>query len=187
MLFLSRIHEKKGIIDLIHAFGSLGQDDWELVIAGNDDGGHESRCRALAAQQPNSDRIQFIGSVSDADKWAVYESADLFVLPSYSENFGIVVGEALGSGVPVLTTSATPWAEFASGSASEAEAKGLWIVEPGPVTLKDALRGIVAIDPNQLIAAGRAGADWVRSRFTWEAVGREFLEKIQTVLSDHRR
>ena len=67
LLFLSRIHEKKGVLDLIRAFGAIEADGWELVIAGNDDGGHQRLCEQLAAQQPNAWRIRFPGPVSDAD------------------------------------------------------------------------------------------------------------------------
>ncbi|MGA1206089.1 MAG: glycosyltransferase, partial [Opitutales bacterium] len=172
ILFLSRIHPKKGVLDLIKAFGDLKPEGWELVIAGNDDGGHRAVCEDFASHQVNADRITFTGPVSDADKWEVYRSADLFVLPSYSENFGIVIGEALGMGVPVITTTATPWERM--------EEKGCgWWIEPGEDSLKLALKKALALDPETRAAMGKRGSAWIRSEFTWESVGRQFVDAVR--------
>ncbi len=172
ILFLSRIHPKKGVLDLIKAFGDLKPEGWELVIAGNDDGGHRAVCEDFASHQVNADRITFTGPVSDADKWEVYRSADLFVLPSYSENFGIVIGEALGMGVPVITTTATPWERM--------EEKGCgWWIAPGEDSLTPALKKALELDPETRAAMGKRGSAWIRAEFTWESVGRQFVDAVR--------
>jgi glycosyltransferase involved in cell wall biosynthesis len=187
LLFLSRIHEKKGVLDLVKAFGGLDPDGWELAIAGNDDGGHEAACKKLAALQPNAERIRFHGPVKDWDKWELYRSADLFVLPSYSENFGIVVGEALGMGVPVVTTTATPWGEFfrteSRRDGDTEEAVGLWVVETGVEAIKEAMREAMELSDAEREKAGRKGAEWIRREFSWEAIGKQFLEEVGKVIS----
>lgn len=198
ILFLSRIHEKKGVPDLIRAFGELNPDGWELVIAGNDDpsassgqvGTYRQVCESLASKQPNADRILFLGAVRDADKWDLYRSADLFVLPSYSENFGIVVGEALGMGVPVVTTTATPWGEFSRtkaqrGQGTEGDAEkdlGLWIVEPGVDGLTKGLMAVMDLSDAQRVECGARGAEWIRREFAWESIGEKFLEEVGKVI-----
>jgi glycosyltransferase involved in cell wall biosynthesis len=189
ILFLSRIHEKKGVLDLVKAFGWMDPAGWELVIAGNDDGGHEAACKELASLQPNAERIRFHGPVKDGDKWELYRSADLFVLPSYSENFGIVVGEALGMGVPVVTTTATPWGEFAHAKAQRYKDTkgelGLWVVEPGVEAIKEAMREAMELSDEQREESGARGAEWIRREFSWEAIGKQFLEEVGKVLVSH--
>lgn len=174
VLFLSRIHEKKGIPDLIEAFARAASSDWELVIAGNDDGGHEAVCRALAARQTHAGRIHFHGPVSDAAKWSLYASADLFVLPSYSENFGIVVGEALAAGLPVITTTATPWEDLVRRGCG-------WCVPTGAEALAEALREAVSLSPAERHAMGARGARWVREDFAWHRVGEQFVRAVRAL------
>lgn len=193
LLFLSRIHEKKGVEDLIRAFGELDPYGWELVIVGNDDGGHEAVCKSLATKQLSAERIHFLGPISDVEKWDLYRSADLFVLPSYSENFGIVVGEALGMGSPVVTTTATPWREFVVAKAhasqsfggqaqSREEEMGLFVVEPGVEALKACLKRVFDADQRELKNSAQRGAEWIRREFSWEAIGRQFLEEVGKII-----
>lgn len=174
LLFLSRLHAKKGLPDLLHAFGQLNSPDWELVIAGNDDGGHEAACRRLAGTLPNADRVRFAGPVKDAAKWALYASADLFVLPSYSENFGIVVAEALGMGIPVITTTAAPWGDLARHRCG-------WSIPTGSASLLAALRTATALDPGERAEMGARGAEWMRRAFDWDAIGRSFRDKVEAL------
>ena len=137
-LFLSRIHSIKGLEMLIQAWSevqannlssvnkaplsilnsqfstAIGQisDDWILLIAG---GGEEKYVRSLKQQVEDtglSEKIKFIGSVFGDDKVKLMKAADLFVLPTKNENFGIVVAESLACGVPVITTKGAPWAEL---------------------------------------------------------------------------
>lgn len=186
LLFLSRIHEKKGLPDLLNAFGKLNDPDWELTIVGNDDGGHRPKCESLAKKLPNADRVHFVGAVSDAEKWGWYRSADLFVLPSHSENFGIVIGEALAVGIPVITTTATPWKSLEKRDCG-------WCVSPGFEELLQALKTATALDPETRQEMGQRGAEWMRGSFSWEQVGRQFVEQIHALricdrhLKDGRR
>src|SRR5581483_2356165 len=78
--------------------------DVPLVIAGNDDEGYQPKLAELARSLGVSDRVIFLGPVRDIHKWALYERAELFILPSYSENFGNVVAEAMAMGCPVVVT-----------------------------------------------------------------------------------
>ena len=107
LLFLSRIHPKKGCDILIEAFAKTRDLDpnLHLVIAGPDELGWESRLKESAQELGVADRITWAGMLVNDLKWGAYHSADLFVLPSHSENFGIVVAEALACGLPVLTTN----------------------------------------------------------------------------------
>ena len=111
LIFLGRLHPKKGIDELIAALARL-PGSFSLDIYGDGDAAYLAELKRAAASCAG--RVCFHGHVGDADKAAAFEQADLFVLPSHSENFGIAVAEALAHGVPVLTTQATPWQALAS-------------------------------------------------------------------------
>ena len=82
--------------------------DWRLVIAGPDNGGYLSKMQHLAAQL-HLKRIEFVGALKGKQKWEAYQEADIFVLPTYSENFGMTVAEALAAGVPAIVSKGAPW------------------------------------------------------------------------------
>jgi glycosyltransferase involved in cell wall biosynthesis len=104
----------------------------------------------------------------------LYQEADLFVLPSFSENFGLVIAEALASGVPVITTRATPWSEL------EEFGCGWWIgvgVEP----LVTALREATALPREALREMGRRGRLLIEQRYDWEELGRQMAKVYEGI------
>lgn len=108
-LFLSRIHEKKGIEDLINAFVEFKVvcANAKLTIAGN---GEDKYVKYIKDKiKPYNDFIDYIGPVTDAEKVKIYAEHSFFVLPTFSENFGIVILEALTCGLPILTTFESSW------------------------------------------------------------------------------
>ena len=110
ILFLSRIHPVKGLLNLVRAWRQLKDqagsacDDWKLVLAGPDENGHQREVESLALELGVDQDIAFVGSVDEQAKWQLYHNADLFVLPSFSENFGIVIAEALASGLGIIAS-----------------------------------------------------------------------------------
>ena len=104
LLFMSRIHPKKGCDLLIRAFARvLGHDrDWRLVMAGPDQVGWQKRLTDLSRTVGIADRVSWTGMLTGDIKWGLLRSAEVLALPSHSENFGIVVAEALACGLPVL-------------------------------------------------------------------------------------
>ena len=106
LLYLSRIHPKKGCDLLIRSFASVATTDerLHLVIAGPDEIGWGRKLSAEANLLGVGERVTFTGMLNGELKWGAYDSAEVFVLPSHQENFGVVVAEALASGVPILTT-----------------------------------------------------------------------------------
>ncbi|WP_244817436.1 glycosyltransferase [Caballeronia sp. Lep1P3] len=107
ILFLGRIHEVKGCDLLIRSFRELRASghDYQLVVAGPDDNGLESKLRSEAAALGIADAITWAGMVRGADKWSLLRAADVLILPSHHENFGMVVAEALACGVPTLLSN----------------------------------------------------------------------------------
>ena len=162
-LFLSRIHPKKGLPLLLDAWKKLAPADWRLVIAGNDDGGHVPALQAQIEALGLSGQVEIVGPLFGDAKAQAYLNADLFVLPSYSENFGIVVTEALGYQVPVLTTTGCPWQEL------ESERCGWW-VDPTPVGIEAGLSQALGTKSEELSAMGLRGRELVRQKYLWPAI-----------------
>jgi glycosyltransferase involved in cell wall biosynthesis len=107
LLYLGRIHPKKGIDLLMHAFSSLpaARESCVLVIAGPGDASYVESLKASSAELGIEDAIRWAGPLYGGDKWQAFSAADLFVLPSHQENFGIALVESLASGTPVCTTT----------------------------------------------------------------------------------
>jgi glycosyltransferase involved in cell wall biosynthesis len=108
LLFLSRLHPKKGIDQLLRAFASLRSlhGSAVLVIAGDGEAGYVQSLKRMGSDLGLASLIRWTGPLYDMRKWVAFSSADLFVLPSHQENFGIVIAEALAVGTPVCTTTA---------------------------------------------------------------------------------
>ena len=174
-LFLSRIHPKKGLLDLVRAWAQVRPENWELLVVGPDEGGHLREVKEAARNCRLDGTIQFPGEVWGEAKTKLFASADLFVLPSYSENFGLVVAEALASAVPAITTRATPWREL------ETSRCGWWI-DVGPEPLAAALKEAVALAPDNLRAMGRRGRKLVEANYSWEPIGRKMVVTYEWLL-----
>jgi glycosyltransferase involved in cell wall biosynthesis len=105
--FIGRIHPKKGCDLLIEGFAKvLGQDpDWHLVIAGPDQVGLRESLNYRAAELGMASKITWTGMLGGTMKWGALRSAEIFVLPSHQENFGIAVAESLAAGTPTLISN----------------------------------------------------------------------------------
>ena len=162
-LFLSRLHPKKGVEDLVQAWAAVRPIGWELVIAGPDCDGYGAHVRERIHELECLAHVKLCGPVYGDVKRAMFAGADLFILPSYSENFGLVVPEALSYAVPVITTTATPWIELVETGCG-------WWVEPGCQGITGAIRKAVSTEPSQLAAMGERGRRMVEERYSWSVL-----------------
>lgn len=181
VLFVSRMHPKKGVLELVEAFKKVvsgGVEEcrsWkvELVytVSGELEREYEAKVKARVKELVLEDQFIFTGALNDEEKWQAYGRADLFVLPTYSENFGIVVAEALWAGVPVITTKGTPWKEL------EDRRCGKWIDLPVEGSnpsdwpaLVSALEGMMSMTDDERRGMGARGRRLVEEKYTWDAV-----------------
>ena len=167
LLFLSRIHPIKGLDRLLQAWTQLQPHypAWRLVIAGCGEAAHVQEVQALAATL-GVQRVDFPGPLYGEAKTQAYFGADLFVLPTHSENFGMVVAEALAHGCPAVVGRGAPWSEL------ETERCGWWIDNSVP-TLAAALDSAMQLPPDQLAAMGLRGRAWMERDFGWAAIGQK--------------
>ena len=180
ILFLSRIHPVKGLLNLVQAWQTVKPTGWKMIIAGPDEGGHQKIVEAAIQHAGLQDEFEFIGSVYGDDKEALYRSADVFVLPTFSENFGLVVAEALACGVPVITTKGAPWQGL------QTHRCGWWIdigVEPLAVALREAMN----LPPDTLRDMGRRGRAYVEQNFGWPGIAQQMLSVYRWVLGQGER
>ena len=177
--YLGRLHPVKGLPMLIEAWNNVRPNGWLLKIAGPDDGSHRKDLEDLVASYELSDVISFSGALHGSEKQAFLLNADLFILPSFSESFGLAVAEALSFQVPVLTTTSAPWGVL------ETERCG-WSVEPKVGGLAWGLRRATLQSSATLAAMGARGRDWVKANLGWETITDQYIELYQETLLDGR-
>jgi glycosyltransferase involved in cell wall biosynthesis len=167
-LFLSRIHPKKGLQLLLPAWAKLGARaaDWQLVIAGPDEAGYLSEIRALARSLGLGDRVIFTGLVTGEVKTRLLYSADLFILPSYSEGFPMSVLEAWACGLSVLATR-----ECNVGDISAAQAG--WECDATLDSLGQGLRAALGASEAERRERGANGRRLLDVRYSWPSIARE--------------
>lgn len=179
LLFLSRVHPHKNVRLLIGVWARLAQRhrDWDLVIAGSGEARHVEEIVSFAGQIPNA-RISFTGPVGPELKSELLRDADLFVLPSRSEGFGIAVSEALAAGVPAVVTRGVPWHRL------EPMGCGWWI-EESAAALEAALSQAMTLSASERQAMGLNGRTWMKREFGWPAIAERMLDLYREV-SDPR-
>lgn len=148
----------------------------ELVYTVNGDfeREYEAKVRARVNELGLENQFVFTGALNDDEKWQAYARADLFVLPTYSENFGIVVAEALYAGIPVISTKGTPWRELK-------ENKCGWWIDTGVEPLIKALSESTAFDVEALREMGANGRKLVEGKYTWDAVVKNMIAGYESI------
>ena len=164
VLFLSRIHPIKGILNLIKAWANISTDGWRLKIAGPDEVGHLKDILLLIEELNISHSVEYIGEIIENDKSRVFKEADLFILPTLSENFGIVVLEAMLHGIPVITTKAAPWSDLEKFNYG-------WWVESTDSALSKALQEAILLEDNERIKMGLRAREYARG-YDWNLIAK---------------
>jgi glycosyltransferase involved in cell wall biosynthesis len=180
VLFLSRIHKKKGLLNLVEAWNRLRPNGWRVAIAGPGENGHEAEVRRRISERGVGDDFVFVGPVKGTEKWNLYRRADLFVLPTHSENFGIVVAEALACGIPVITTRGAPWSDLVDHECG-------WWIDVGADPLVEALGEATSMSAAERAAMGRRGRELVEQKYTWPRVAEALKSVYAWVAGKQRR
>lgn len=180
IVFMSRLHVKKGIELLLEALSHLKSDldGYEVIIAGEGELDYVKTLKKAAISFGLSEVVKLVGGVYGAEKVSLLQSADFFVLPTYSENFGIVVAEALACGTPVITTHGTPWKVLEENECG-------WYIPVGVNALKKTLREAISVTEETIERMGRNGRRLVEKQYTDKSVASRFFEKYTFLLSNN--
>ena len=178
-VFMSRIHPKKGILNLVEAWAHIRPANWRLFIAGPDEGAHLAVVTQRVRELGIEDSVEFLGQVEGEIKAELLKSANLFILPSFSENFGVVVAEALAYGVPVITTRGTPWEGLIHHGCG-------WWIDPTLGALTKAMKEALDMDPNQLRSMGGSGRAYA-AEFNWAQIVEQTATVYQWILGSGPR
>ena len=185
LFFLSRLHPKKGLSIFLDAWararqhGLPGAEEWQLVIAGWEQGGHQAELEDQARELAVADSVHFVGPQFDLAKAASLQRADAYVLPSLSEGLPMAVLEAWSYARPVMMTPQCNLPEgFAAGAAIR--------IEPEVESVVSGLGALFAMSGLERKAMGQRGRDLVERQFTWRRVGAEMANVYRWVLGQGR-
>lgn len=161
VLFLGRIHKVKGVHLLLDAWQNVAKlyPEWKLKIAGeiNSSYAHNMHQRI---KDRGIERVEFVGGLYNEEKSIKLASASLFVLPSYSENFGVAIAESLAHGTPVITTNNTPWSEVNEKFCG-------WQIDNDLDTWCKTLELALGKSERELLVMGLNGRAWMEEGFSW--------------------
>jgi len=177
LLFLGRIHPKKGLDMLLPAWQAVQKRfaEWTLRIVGPDNAGYLTQMKQMAADL-RLERVEFTGPLFGPQKWQAYRDADLFVLPTYSENFGMAVAETLAAGTPAIVSKGAPWSGLNIRQAG-------WWIDIGMDSLVACLEQALAESSAGLSERGVRGREWMKAEYSWQHIGRQMSATYNWILN----
>ena len=178
VLFLSRLHLQKGLEILFDAWKRIHSDysDWQLLVVGNGETGYihslKKRIEALGLK----DSIKILPPAFGNDKIQLYQESALFCLPSFNENFGMVIAEAMSCGTPVVTTTNCPWSVLN-------ETNTGWCIDLSVENLERALRDAMSLSSAELYDMGQRASKLIYENFDYRNVTRKTLKLYEWLLN----
>ena len=201
LLFVGRIYPVKGLVNLIRAWqlavssqkiavsGERGAvssqqiavsgERWILRIVGPDEAGHQAELEKLVAELALEESVAFTGPKFKEDLEREYEACDCLVLPSFTENFGATVVDALAHGKPCIASTFTPWEEL------QTRGCGWWTGNEPPV-LAQAIRDMMDMDDDGRCEMGVRGRRLVEEKYIWAAVAEAMVREYERICHDGR-
>lgn len=179
MLFLSQIIPIKGLERLFQVIYEIGVDrfkNWEFLIAGYDDKNYIKILKKLVNKLDLQKLVFFVGPKLAKDKVEIFDNTDVFILPTYNENYGIVVAEALARCIPVITTKGTPWKELKTKDC------GFW-VENTNDGIKNGLLNMLDKSRKDLSKMGVRGRKLIESKYLWNKTTKRTIVLYDWILN----
>jgi glycosyltransferase involved in cell wall biosynthesis len=178
ILFLGRLHPVKGIEFLLDIWSNLESDfpEWELKIVGPPykDGYLESLHNLV--NQLGCKQVKFCSPVYNQEKYKTYAQAAIYILPTYSENFGVTVGEALINKTPVIVSEGGPWEKVE-------EKKCGWWVKRDKQSFERTIRSALNTSMEELNQMGELGSSWIHEDFDWRRIGAQYIQLYNWLLN----
>lgn len=183
ILYLSRVFPKKGLESLIEAWAYIPKSerkDWEMIIAGNGAEKYINQLQSLIKKRLLENEIKFIGPRYGSEKVEIFHQADLFVLPTLGENFGMAIAEALACGIPVITTKGAPWEDLVTHNAG-------WWIDIGVEPLAKALTEAMKLSDEERIRMGLNGRKLVEENYSIESVAQKMIHLYEWILNKREK
>lgn len=177
LLYLGRLHPIKGLETLLRSWRQVQDQfpDWELQLVGSEDfKGYRSLLQSLGTEL-GCERLHFQGPALNEAKDEAYDRADLFILPSHSEGFGLVVAEALSHGLPAIVCKGAPWADLETNNCG-------WWIDHSEAQIAETLREAMSKSDADLRAIGTRGREWVGREFSQQRVAQLIKEAYNWLL-----
>lgn len=175
LLFISRIHPKKGLVNLLHAWAKLRPDNWKLIITGPDENNHLRELRDLATNLKLNEHIEFTGPKFGKDKEDLLLTSNAFILPSFSEGLPMSILEAWSFKLPVVMT---PECNLSEGFDFNAAIK----IEANPDSIAKGLEELFSMSDSQMSEMGNKGYKLVKESYTWDTVAQQMVQLYDWVL-----
>ena len=184
LLFVGRIHPVKGLENLIIAWSKLfssasniwgSSEYWKLKIVGPDERGHLTKLKNLVNKYRLNESVEFIDPKYGTELSKEYELCDCLILPSFTENFGATVIDAMGHGKPCITSTFTPWKELQERGCG-------WWVSNEPSILSKAIKEMINSGDDVRHEMGMKGWALVKEKYTWDAVIDKMIEKYNLLI-----
>jgi glycosyltransferase involved in cell wall biosynthesis len=170
--FIGRFHPIKNIENLIEAFKKVNHPEYALVLIGSGSPDYENSLK----EKVSGHNIYFTGFLEKKEKEAIIKSLSFLVLPSYSENFGMVVPEALIKGIPVIASKGTPWEELNTHNCG-------WWVDNDVDTLSETIKKAIETPEDVRIEMGKRGQELVKNNYSVEVVSKKMIRLYQWILT----
>lgn len=181
VLFLSRLVKNKGIEELLVAWSRLDLSlthNWELNIVGSGDKEYLNKLNKIKVER-NLSNVQFRGAAYGEDKANYFLEADLFVLPTYTENFGVAIAEALAYGVPVITTKGAPWSDLTENNCG-------WWIDFGEEPLRLSLIEALSSSQESLNEMGENGRGLIQDKYSLDSVSQKMRELYDWTIGESK-
>lgn len=179
ILFMSRIDSKKGLEYLVNSFIKLEKlfPEWELLIAGPIyDQKYFNKINTNISNANINVKVHYFGMVNGKKRLDLFAASELFILPAHTENFGMVIGEAMAATLPVITTTGTPWKVLNDKNAG-------WWVDLNSKNICIALEKAMKKNSQELKEMGKRGYEIIKKDFTWGEVANKMKQVYSWVLS----
>ena len=176
LLFVGRIYPVKGLANLIKAWCLCDSQNWKLRIVGPDQAGHKAELENLVLELGLGESVEFVGSKFGDELSEEYDNCDCLVLPSFTENFGATIVDALAHGKPCIASTFTPWNELQDRGCG-------WWVSNEPDKLANAIRKMIDAGGENRREMGLRGRKLVEEKYTWDAVVKAMVNGYEEVLN----
>ncbi len=176
VLFVGRVYPVKGLMNVVRAAANLKEVNIKFRIVGPDQAGHLSELVAEAMRLGVASMFDWAGPKYGEELADEYDKCDMLILPSFTENFGATVVDALSHGKPALASTFTPWKILE-------ERECGWWVSNEPEKLAEIFKKIIAVSAEELNKMGKRGRNLIEGKFSWEAICEAIDKCYKKVLS----